>query len=174
MFRPTAEAITPTLLLRFVPRWRESHARTTPGQVPRGRGDALDFVDIECELPGDSNPEEVRLSISPYYLALAGTICIGVVAQTLFKIGATGSPGTMEQLLRVSTIVGLVLYLASAILYVIALQRMSISVAFPTVSVGYVLIAAIDYFLFKEPIGLLQLGGLVLIIAGVSLLHQSS
>ena len=51
---------------------------------------------------------------------------------------------------------------------------MSISIAFPTVSLGYVLIAAIDYFVFKEPMGLLQIGGLILIMAGVSLLHQST
>lgn len=109
-----------------------------------------------------------------YYLALAGAICVGVGAQTLFKIGATGAESTMAQLLRFSTIVGLVLYLASAVLYVIALRQMSISVAFPTVSLGYLLIAAIDYFFFKEPIGLFQLGGLILIMAGVTLLHRSS
>jgi small multidrug resistance pump len=57
---------------------------------------------------------------------------------------------------------------------VIALRKMSISIAFPTVSVGYVLIAAIDYFAFKEPLGLMQLGGIILIMAGVTLLHHSA
>jgi small multidrug resistance pump len=109
--------------------------------------------------------------MSPY-LALAGTIFLGVGAQTLFKIGATGADSTAAQLLRVSTIVGLLLYLASAILYVISLREMSLSTAFPTVSLSYLLITAIGYFLFKEPIGLGQLGGLVLIVAGVILLHQ--
>jgi len=112
------------------------------------------------------------VTISPYYLALAGTICVGVGAQTLFKIGAMGAESTIAQLLRVSTIAGLVLYLASAVLYVVALWQMSISIAFPTVSLGYLLITAIDYFFFKQPVGLVQLGGLILIMVGVALLHQ--
>jgi undecaprenyl phosphate-alpha-L-ara4N flippase subunit ArnE len=112
------------------------------------------------------------MTISPSYLALAGTICVGVGAQVLFKIGATGAESTIAQLLRVSTIVGFGLSLASVALYVIVLRQMSQSIAFPTVSLGYLLITAIDYFCFKEPVGLAQLGGLVLIVAGVALLHQ--
>lgn len=114
------------------------------------------------------------MSVSPYYLALAGAIAVGVGAQVLLKIGAAGAESVAAQFLRVSTVAGLALYLASAVLYVIALRKMSISIAFPTVSLGYVLIAAIDYFVFKEPMGLLQIGGLILIMAGVSLLHQST
>jgi small multidrug resistance pump len=112
--------------------------------------------------------------MSPYYLALAGAICVGVGAQVLLKIGAEGAESIAAQFVRLSTIAGLALYLASAVLYVVALRKMSISIAFPTVSIGYVLIAAIDYFVFKEPLGLIQLGGLILIMAGVSLLHLST
>jgi small multidrug resistance pump len=124
---------------------------------------------------GPKRTDEATVTISPYYLAylaLAGTIFVGVGAQTLFKIGSMGAESTTAQLLRVSTIAGLVVYLGSAILYVISLRQMSISTAFPTVSLGYLLIAAIDYFFFKEPIGLLQLGGLVLIMVGVAMLHR--
>jgi len=134
-------------------------------------GSSLDYAAVNATF-GPKRTDEAGVTISPYYLALAGTICVGVGAQTLFKIGATGAESTMVQLLRASTIVGLLLYLVSAILYVIALRQMSISTAFPTVSLGYVLIAAIDYFFFKEPVGLLQLGGLILIMAGVALLHH--
>jgi multidrug transporter EmrE-like cation transporter len=112
--------------------------------------------------------------VSLYYLALAGAIGIGVGAQVLLKIGSAGAESLTAQFLRLSTIAGLALYLASAVLYVIALRKMTISIAFPTVSLGYVLIAAIDHFLFKEPLGLAQLGGLVLIMTGVALLHQST
>src|SRR5215204_3968770 len=90
------------------------------------------------------------MRVSPYYLALAGAICVGVGAQVLLKIGAAGAESVAAQFLRVSTTAGLLLYLGSAVLYVIALRKMSISIAFPTVSLGYVLIAAIDYFFFKE------------------------
>lgn len=112
------------------------------------------------------------MTINPSYLALAGTICVGIGAQVFFKIGVMGAENTVAQLLRLSTMVGFGLYLVSAVLYVIALGRMSQSVAFPTVSLGYLLITAIDYFFFKEPVGLTQLGGLILIVAGVTLLNQ--
>jgi small multidrug resistance pump len=116
----------------------------------------------------------VQVPVNPYYLALACAIVVGVGAQVALKVGAADSVSIVAQFLRVSTITGLLLYLVSAILYVIALRKMSISIAFPTVSVGYVLIAAIDYFAFKEPLGLMQLGGIILIMAGVTLLHHSA
>ena len=91
------------------------------------------------------------MTISSSYLALAGTICVGVGAQVFFKI-ATGAETTIAPLLRVSTILGFGLSLASVVLYVIVLRQMSQSIAFPTVSLGYLLIIAIDYFFFKEPV----------------------
>jgi multidrug transporter EmrE-like cation transporter len=97
---------------------------------------------------------------------------VGIGAQVLFKIGATGAESTTAQLLRVSTIVGFGLYLVPAVLYVIALRQLSMSIAFPTVSLGYLLITAIGYFFFKEPVGLVQLGGLILIVARVALLYR--
>jgi small multidrug resistance pump len=112
--------------------------------------------------------------MSPYHLALAGAICVGVGAQILLKVGSIGADSVMAQFLRGSTIAGLMLYFVSAVLYVIALRKMSISIAFPTLSLGYVFIAAIDYFIFKEPLGLSQLVGLFLIAGGITLLHQST
>jgi hypothetical protein len=67
-------------------------------------GSGLDYADVEC-LFWETRPDEARVTIIPY-LALGGTICIGVGAQTLFKIGATGAESITAQLLRVSTIAG--------------------------------------------------------------------
>jgi small multidrug resistance pump len=112
--------------------------------------------------------------VNPYYIALGCSIVVGVGAQVMLKIGAAASDSLATQFLRPSTLAGLALYVVYAILYVIALRKMTISIAFPTVSLAYVLIAAIDHFAFKEPLGLAQLGGTLLIIAGVSLLHHSA
>ena len=38
-----------------------------------------------------------QVSVSPYYLALAGTICVGVGAQVLLKIGAEGADSVAAQ-----------------------------------------------------------------------------
>jgi small multidrug resistance pump len=112
--------------------------------------------------------------VNPYCLALGGSILVGVGAQLALKVGTAASDSVATQFARPSTWVGLMLYLVSAILYVITLRKMTISVAFPTVSLAYILIAAIDHFVFKEPVGLGQLAGTVLIIAGVTLLQHSA
>jgi len=97
---------------------------------------------------------------------------VGVGAQVALKIGTVGSDSLATQFLRPSTLLGFVLYLLSVILYVIALRKLTISVAFPTVSLAYILIAAIDHYFFEEPFGWTQLGGTLLVIAGVALLHR--
>ena len=89
------------------------------------------------------------MPINPHYLALASSIAVGVGAQV--SCGASGTETATAQFLRVPTIAGLVLYMVSAVLYVVALRKMTISVAFPTVSLAYVLIAVIDHFVFKSP-----------------------
>ena len=114
------------------------------------------------------------MPINPHYLALASSIAVGVGAQVLLKVGASGTETATAQFLRVPTIAGLVLYMVSAVLYVVALRKITISVAFPTVSLAYVLIAVIDHFVFKESLGVAQIGGLLLIIAGVTLLNVSA
>jgi small multidrug resistance pump len=110
--------------------------------------------------------------MSHYYLALAAAILIGVGGQVLLKLGATSTGPMAEQFLRLPTISGLLLYLVAGIFYVIALRGIPVSVAFPSVSLSYVLMAGIDYFAFKEPVGLGQLAGIALIVGGVTLLNR--
>jgi multidrug transporter EmrE-like cation transporter len=110
--------------------------------------------------------------MSFYYLALAVAIVIGVTGQVFLKLGSTDSGGIAEQFLRWQTISGLLLYLVSAIVYVVAVRKIPVSIAFPSVSLSYVLMAGIDYFWFKEALGWVQLAGIALIIGGVTLLNR--
>ncbi len=71
---------------------------------------------------------EAYVPINPHYLALASSIAVG--AQVLLKVGASGTETATAQFLRVPTIAGLVVYMVSAVLYVVALRKMTISVAF--------------------------------------------
>src|SRR5690606_22063117 len=85
----------------------------------------------------------------PYYLALAAAILGGIGGQLLLKAGSVGAAGTVEQLLRLPTLAGLGFYAASAVLYVIALRRIPVSIAFPSVSVSYAVIAVIGYLVWS-------------------------
>ena len=48
-----------------------------------------------------------------------------------------------------------------------------VSVAFPSVSVSYALVAVLGHFMFGEPFGLKQIGGIALIMGGVVLINQA-
>jgi small multidrug resistance pump len=47
-----------------------------------------------------------------------------------------------------------------------------VSLAYPSVAVSYIAVGIIAHFMWNEPFGLPQLGGMVLIGGGILLLHQ--
>jgi small multidrug resistance pump len=107
-----------------------------------------------------------------YYVALGISILAGIAGQMLLKAGAD-APDFFSQLLRPSTLAGLALYGAAALLYIIALRKIPMSVAFPSVSLSYAIVAVLGHFLFGEPFGIKQIGGIVLITGGVVLINQT-
>lgn len=107
-----------------------------------------------------------------YYVALGIGILAGIGGQVLLKAGAD-APDFISQVLRPSTLCGLALYGSAAFLYILALRKIPVSVAFPSVSVSYALVAVLGHFVFGEPFGLKQVGGLVLIMGGVILINQT-
>ena len=106
-----------------------------------------------------------------YYVALGIGILAGIGGQILLKAGADASD-FVSQVLRPSTLCGLALYGSAAFLYIVALRKIPVSVAFPSVSVSYALVAILGHFIFGEPFGLKQIGGLALIMGGVVLINQ--
>ncbi len=105
-----------------------------------------------------------------HYTALGISILLGVGGQILLKKGAMESATFVRQLFHLPTIIGLSLYVASAFLYLIALRRLPVSVAFPSVSLSYVAVAVLGHLAFQEPLGAQQLLGIAVIVTGVVLL----
>jgi multidrug transporter EmrE-like cation transporter len=62
---------------------------------------------------------------------------------------------------------GLFLYLISAVIWFMVLSKAELSIAYPTLSMGYVLVLAIGYFFFGEPLTLAKILGVILICAGI-------
>jgi small multidrug resistance pump len=112
--------------------------------------------------------------VTACYFALAGGILIGVAGQLLLKLGSGNGGSVLEQFLRPPTVAGLAVYCVAALLYTIALRKIPISIAFASVSVSYILVAGVAHFLFKETLTVVQVGGILMIMAGVALLHHSS
>lgn len=65
---------------------------------------------------------------------------------------------------------GLVLYGVSAVLWLWVLSRLDVSVAYPLVSLGFVVTLAAGVLWLGEPFSWLRVGGCTLIVVGVSLL----
>jgi small multidrug resistance pump len=107
-----------------------------------------------------------------YYVALGIGILAGIAGQMLLKAGAD-APDYLSQLMRPSTLCGLALYGSAAFLYIVALRKIPVSVAFPSVSLSYAIVAVLGHFLFGEPFGLKQIGGIALIMGGVALINQA-
>jgi small multidrug resistance pump len=107
-----------------------------------------------------------------YYVALGIGILAGIAGQILLKAGAD-APDFVSQILRPSTLTGLALYGSAAFLYMMVLRKLPVSVAFPSVSLSYAIVAVLGHFLFGEPFGIKQIGGIVLIMGGVALINQT-
>lgn len=106
------------------------------------------------------------------YGYLAGAVLCGVASQFLLKAGAD-APDFFSQLFRPMTIAGLAGYGVAAVLYMLALRKLPVSIAYPSVSFSYVIVAVLAHLFFNEPLGWQQMAGIVLVIGGVILLNQT-
>ncbi len=100
---------------------------------------------------------------------LAGAIAISMAGQTLLKAGA-GAADFIAQLQDWRTMLGLLLYGGSAMLYIVALRRIPMSVALPFTAISYIAAALIGHYAFAEPLGAMHLSAIGLIALGVVLL----
>ena len=117
-------------------------------------------------------------------LVLTGVL-LNAVAQLLLKAGA-GSLADVE--LRVSNtaaiagrlvlnppiIAGLFCYAISVVVWILALARVEVSVAYPMLSVGYVLNALAAWWLFGENLSATRIAGIGIILIGVWLVARSA
>lgn len=68
---------------------------------------------------------------------------------------------------------GLACYGISVVVWILALSRVDVSIAYPMLSIGYVVNAIAAWHLFDEPLGLGRIVGIGIIILGVFVLARS-
>lgn len=120
------------------------------------------------------------------WLMLFGGVALNAAAQLLLK-AATRSSGVLvsdsgqvswsaaTELLRASPLwVGLACYGVSLILWLGALSRAPVSIAYPMLSVGYVVNAAAAAYLFGEALTVPKVAGILLIVVGVVVLARAA
>jgi len=112
------------------------------------------------------------MEVLPYYGALGVGILLGVAGQLALKAGTAGEGGFFAQFFHPYSIVGLVIYFLAALCYMVSIKRIPVSLAYPSVAVSYLIVGLAAHFLWNEPFGLPQYGGIALICGGILLLHQ--
>jgi multidrug transporter EmrE-like cation transporter len=111
----------------------------------------------------------VRLDAAAQLLLKAGTNAIGRFDFALANVLPIGLSVAREP----HILGGLACYVVSVVVWILALSRVEVSIAYPMLSPGYVVNAAAAWLLFGEDVNLLRMTGIFVIIAGVVLVARS-
>jgi multidrug transporter EmrE-like cation transporter len=111
----------------------------------------------------------VLLNAGAQLLLKAGTNRIGEFAFSMENVVPIGT--------RIATsppiLAGLACYVVSVVVWILALSRVPVSVAYPMLSIGYIVNAVAAWWLFGESITAQKLVGIGFIVAGVYLVARS-
>ena len=123
------------------------------------------------------------MNLSSFALILSGVL-LNAVAQLALKASVrdmgeiglvlSGSGGVALRLLSEPWLwVGLLCYGVSVVIWILALSRVDVSIAYPMLSIGYVVNAIAAWAWFGEALSLARIGGIGIIILGVFVLARS-
>ena len=82
-------------------------------------------------------------------------------------------PTTWQVLSQWPILAGLTCYVISVGVWIVGLSRVDVSVAYPMLSLGYVVNAVAAWWLFAEALGPQRWAGMMLILAGVFVMARS-
>lgn len=120
--------------------------------------------------------QHIPLILSSVFLNALAQIFI---RQGMLKLGSVSF--NMEQIWNMALSVftnmyllsGMLSYGISIILWMIVLSKVNVSLAYPFLSVGYVVTAVLAYLIFKEPLTVQKIFGIAIICLGVVILTYS-
>jgi multidrug transporter EmrE-like cation transporter len=118
-----------------------------------------------------------------FMLLLAGVL-LNAAAQLLLKAGtnavgqfefsaANAVPVGMKLAFEPHILGGIACYVVSVVVWILALSRVEVSVAYPMLSIGYLVNAVAAYYLFGEAVSATRLVGIGVIILGVFIVARS-
>jgi multidrug transporter EmrE-like cation transporter len=111
------------------------------------------------------------------------SVALNAFAQILLRKGMLGigqvdysKPVTMAVSVGTSVWVwgGMMCYAVSILLWLGVLSRLQVSVAYPFLSIGYVIAAIVGFFYLGESVGLLRMSGIAFICIGLLLINKSA
>jgi multidrug transporter EmrE-like cation transporter len=111
----------------------------------------------------------VLLNAGAQLLLKAGTNAVGAFEYSAANIVPVGWKLATEP----HIVGGLACYVVSVVVWIMALSRVEVSIAYPLLSVGYVVNAIAAYYLFGETVTPMRLTGIAVIIVGVWIVARS-
>jgi multidrug transporter EmrE-like cation transporter len=111
----------------------------------------------------------VLLNAAAQLLLKAGTNAVGQFefsAQNIVPVG-------MKLAFEPHIAGGVACYVVSLVVWIMGLSRIEVSIAYPMLSIGYVLNAVAAWYLFGESLAAQKLLGIAFIVAGVFLVARS-
>lgn len=124
------------------------------------------------------------MNLTSFALILTGVL-LNAAAQLLLKAGVTrvgefqfsldnAVPIGIKLATQLPIIGGLACYGISVVVWIMALSRVPVSVAYPMLSIGYIVNAFAAYWLFGESLNAQKLIGIGVIVVGVYLVARSA
>jgi len=118
---------------------------------------------------------------------ILASVGLSALAQITLKHGVTPPPASSGDLAGPGTIasflgtmgngyvlLGLAMYGAGALVWLLVLARLDVSVAYPFVGLGFVVTMLLGWLLFGEPLGPARIVGTLMVVAGVMLIARTS
>ena len=111
----------------------------------------------------------VLLNAAAQLLLKSGTNSVGVFEFSAYNVVPVGwKIATQPYILA-----GIGCYVISVVVWILALSRAEVSVAYPMLSIGYVVNAVAAWYLFGEAVTPVRLAGIAIIVLGVFIVARS-
>jgi multidrug transporter EmrE-like cation transporter len=111
----------------------------------------------------------VLLNAAAQLLLKAGTNAVGHFEFSSANIVPVGLRLALEPFI----LGGVACYVVSLVVWIMALSRVEVSIAYPMLSIGYVINAVAAWYLFGESLTAMRLTGIGFIVVGVFLVARS-
>ena len=112
------------------------------------------------------------MTLVSFWFILAGVL-LNAAAQLLLKAGTNAMPLGLRLAIEPHILGGLACYVVSVVVWVIALSRVPVSIAYPMLSIGYVVNAIAAWWLLGEAVTAMRLAGIAIIVVGVFVVARS-
>lgn len=112
------------------------------------------------------------MTLFSFSFILTGVL-LNAAAQLLLKAGTNAAPLGLRLAVEPHILGGLACYVVSVVVWIVALSRVPVSIAYPMLSIGYVVNAIAAWALLGETLSPMRMAGIAVIVAGVFMVARS-